>query len=82
MIAVDIDAPGALMRLVQGLSWCNGHVVDGNDNIVAEMHFTKEDVALFISVRPNAWDPVRGRKYRCLVGDKIVLFNPDYLRKV
>jgi len=81
-VTPEVPDAGSLMRLVQGLNWCNGHVVDSNDNIVAEMHFTKEDVALFISVRPNSWDPVKGRKYRCLVGDKIVLFNPDYLRKM
>ena len=76
-----VPEAGALLKLESGLEWHNAHIVDGSDNIIAEMHFTKEDLALFMSARPNAWDP-DGTRYRCLVGDKIVLFNPNCLTEV
>jgi len=72
---------GALLRLEPGLKWHNAYIIDSSDNIIEETHFRKDDFALFLSARPNTWDP-DGTRYRCLVGDKIFLINPNCLREV
>lgn len=72
---------GALLRLESGLEWHNAYIIDSSDNIIEETHFRKDDFALFLSDRPNTWD-LDGTRYRCLVGDKIFLINPNCLREV
>ena len=72
---------GALLKLDSGMKWHNAYIIDGSDNIIEETRFRKDDVALFLSARRSAWDPDEIR-YRCLVGDKIFLINPNCLREV
>ncbi len=68
---------GHLMRLAPGLEWHNGYVIDARDQIKAEMHFTRKDVAMFLSSRRCAYGgPSR---YRCLVGGLVVMFSPGCL---
>ena len=76
-----IPSTGALLKLKPGTIWHNAYVIDCSDSIIAEMHFTEDDLAVFLSARPDIWNPDSTR-YRCLVGDKIVLFNPNCLTEV
>jgi len=71
---------GDLLRLESGLEWHNAYIIDSSDNIIEKTHFRKDDVALFLSTKRSAWDP-DGTRYRCLVGDKIFLINPNCLRE-
>jgi hypothetical protein len=70
-------SPGQLMKLAPGVDWHNGYVIDSQDQIVAEMHFTKDDLALYLSSRFNRYDDVE--RWRCLVGDLVVMFNSTCL---
>lgn len=70
-------SPGQLMRLAPGVDWHNGYVIDSQDQIVAEMHFTKDDLALYVSSRTNRYDG--SERYRCLVGGMVVMFSPTCL---
>jgi hypothetical protein len=72
---------GALLKLDSGMKWHSAYIIDGSDNIIEEVHFRKDDIALFLSARRSACDPDEMR-YRCLVGDKIFLINPNCLREV
>ena len=72
---------GDLLKLDTGMKWHNAYIIDGDDNIIEETHFRKDDVALFISARRSPWDPDEMR-YRCLVGDKLFLINSNCLREV
>lgn len=72
---------GDLLRLDTGMKWHNAYIIDGDDNIIEETRFRKDDVALFLSARRSAWDP-DGMRYRCLVGDKIFLIDSSCLREV
>jgi hypothetical protein len=65
------------MKLAPGLEWHNAYVINSRDEIQAEMHFTKDDLAVYISTRTNRFDPTE--RYRCLVGKLVVLFNPTCL---
>jgi hypothetical protein len=72
--------PGSLLKIKPGVDWCNAHVIDSNDNIVAELHFTASDVAVFISSRSSRFENIE--RYRCLVGSTMALFHPMYLVEV
>lgn len=65
------------MRLVPGMEWHNGYVINSRDEIQAEIHFTKDDLALYVSTRVGRFDGIE--RYRCLVGKLLVLFASDCL---
>ena len=69
--------PGQLMKPAPGLEWHNAYVINSRDEIQAELHFTKDDLALYVSSRTGRFDPTE--RYRCLVGKLVVMFNPTCL---